>query len=358
VAASNRPVRAGLVGYGSAGETLHAPLIETTEGIELVAISTADPDRQRRARAAHRGVTLLDRAADLVAAGSTLGLDLVVVAAPNRAHVPVALSALEAGYPVVVDKPLATTAAAAREVVAVAAARGLLLSVFQNRRWDGDFLTVRRLVEEGALGQVLRFESRFERWRPEPRLDAWREQADPAEGGGLLLDLGSHLVDQALVLFGPPDSVYAEVTRRRAGATVDDDTFIALTHRGGVVSHVWASATAARPGPRFRVLGDRSGYVVYGMDVQEGALQGGSLPGSAGWGQVPVSQWGTLGVGDDAAPVPTEPGDYRRFYHGIVASLTEGGPPPVLPGEAVTGLEVLDAARRSAAHGQVVHLDR
>jgi predicted dehydrogenase len=232
----------------------------------------------------------------------------------------------------------------------------VLLSVFHNRRWDGDFLTVRRLVEAGELGRVLRFESRFERWRPEVTSEKWRERADPDEGGGVLLDLGSHLVDQALVLFGPPLSVYAEVNCRRPGAVVDDDVFIALIHPGGVISHLWASAVTARVGPRFRVLGDRAGYVVYGMDVQEEAMAAGESPDRAGWGQAGPERWGTLGAGDEAnaRAVPTEAGDYRRFYQAMVVALTEGGAPPVLPGEAILGLEVLDAARQSAAGGEVV----
>jgi predicted dehydrogenase len=272
--------------------------------------------------------------------------------------VPVALAALGSGFAVVVDKPLATTAAAGRSLVEAAEARGLLLTVFQNRRWDGDFLTVRRLIDEGVLGRVLRLESRYERWRPDVVAGRWRERADPDEGGGLLLDLGSHLVDQAITLFGPPRSVFAEVGRRRAGAAVDDDAFLALEHPGGVISHLWACAVVARPGPRFRVLGDRAGYEVYGMDVQEAALAAGDRPGpgSPSWGQAPPERWGTVGVGDDIRPAPTEPGDYGAFYRALVPALTEGAPPPVLPSEAVLALEVLDAARQSATTGQVVHL--
>ncbi len=350
------PIGVGLVGFGGAGEGLHAPLIEATEGMELAAVVTSDPQRRRRAVAAYPAVALFDDVAGLLAAGHDLGLEMIVVAAPNRAHEPVALAAVEAGYAVVVDKPLATTAAAGRRVVAAAEARGVVLSVFQNRRWDGDFLTVCRLRDAGVFGQVLRFESRFERWRPQVSADRWRERADPEEGGGLLLDLGSHLVDQALFLFGTPTSVYAELKARRPGAAVDDDVFISLTHPGGVISHLWASAVAARPGPRFRVQGDRAGYVAYGMDVQEMALAAGERPGGEDWGRVPEARWGTLGAGDEVHPVPSEKGDYCRFYQGMVAALTEGGPPPVPPSEALGCLEILDAARLAAATGQIAHL--
>jgi predicted dehydrogenase len=291
------------------------------------------------------------------AAASELELDLAVIATPNRSHVGLAVAAMDAGLAVVVDKPLAPSAADGRWLAAEAERRGRPLTVFHNRRWDGDFLTVRRLVDSGRLGDVWRFESRYERWRPERRVDAWRERADPAEGGGVLFDLGSHVVDQAVVLLGPPLSVYAEVARRRRGAEVDDDAFVALEHAGGAWSHLWVSSVVPRAGPRFRVLGSEAGYEVWGMDVQEEALKRGERPGAAGWGVVPRSAWGTVGAGDAVEPVPTEPGDYGRFYAGVVTWLRDGGPPPVAPADAVRTLAVLDAARESARSGQTVTLD-
>lgn len=344
------------MGYGLAGRAFHAPFIEACDGIELAAVVTADPTRRDQARGAHPGAALVERPEDLWAAAGGLAVDLAVIASPNRTHVPLALAALGAGLAVVVDKPLAATAAGGRRVVEEAERRGLLLSVFQNRRWDGDFLTVRRLVGDGSLGEVWRFESRYERWRPSRRPDSWRERPDPADAGGLLADLGSHLVDQAAVLLGPPVSVFAELGRRRPGSEVDDDTFVAIEHRSGARSHLWASSVASRPGPRFRVLGSLAGYVSWGMDPQEQALLAGRSPAEAGWGRLPAARWGTLGVGDDAVAVPSEPGDYGRFYDGIVASLRDGAAPPVAPGEALATLEVIDAARRSAATGGPVTL--
>ena len=308
-----------------------------------MAIVTSDPGRRAAAAAAHPSAVLFDSVDALWPAVGELGVELAVVTVPNRFHVPVALAALSAGLAVVVDKPLAPSAVDGRRVVEEAARRGLLLSVFHNRRWDGDFLTVRRLVASGALGDVRRLESRYERWRPEVRAGAWRERGDPVDAGGLLADLGSHLIDQAVVLFGPPVSVHAELGRRRVGAKVDDDTFVVLEHDGGVVSHLWASSVVARPGPRFRVLGSRAGYVVWGMDPQEEALHAGVSPSSPGWGESPSSRWGS--VGDDVAPVPTEAGNYGRFYEGIVAALRHGAPPPVSAADALTVLEVIDAAR-------------
>jgi predicted dehydrogenase len=209
-------LRVGLIGYGLAGSAFHAPLIAATPGMELAAVVTANPERARQVRERYPGAVVVDSAERLWERAPDL--DLTVVATPNRTHVPLAVAALDAGLAVVVDKPLATTAEDGRRLADEARRRGLLLSVFQNRRWDGDFLTLRRLIGEGALGEVHRFESRFERWRPTPKT-GWREQGDPAEAGGVLFDLGAHLIDQALVLFGPARRVYAELDRRRPGWT-------------------------------------------------------------------------------------------------------------------------------------------
>ncbi|SMF07319.1 Gfo/Idh/MocA family oxidoreductase [Streptomyces sp. Amel2xC10] len=351
------PLRVGLVGYGLAGSVFHAPLIAATEGLALDTVVTSHPERQEQARAEFPDVRVTAGADDLLARADEL--DLIVIASPNKTHVPLATAALKAGLPVVVDKPLAGTAAEARELAALAEERGLLLSVFQNRRWDNDFLTLRRLVADGELGDVRRFESRFERWRPQPK-GGWRESGDPAEIGGLLYDLGSHLVDQALVLFGPAASVYAEADVRRPGAQTDDDTFIAVTHASGVRSHLYASATTAQLGPRFRVLGSKAGFVKYGLDPQEAALREGGRPGP-GWGTEPEELWGRLGAGESpptggGTPVRTLPGDYPAYYAAVAKALIDGGPNPVPAVEAAAALDVLEAARRSARDGVVVTL--
>ncbi|MFD9124622.1 Gfo/Idh/MocA family oxidoreductase [Kitasatospora sp. NPDC059571] len=348
------PFRVGLIGYGLAGSAFHAPLIATTPGLQLAAVVTANPDRRDRLRRTHPGAEPLDTPEQLLERADDL--DLVVVASPNRTHVPLAEAAIAAGLAVVVDKPLAGSAAAAADLCEHAERAGVLLSVFQNRRWDGDFLTARRLVAEGALGRVHRFESRFERFRPKPK-PGWRELADPAEVGGTLYDLGSHLVDQALTLFGPADSVYAEIDTRRDGAVVDDDAFLALTHASGVRTHLWTSAIAPLGGPRLRVLGDTAGYVKFGMDPQEDDLRAGRHPGDGRpWGTDDPSAYGTLGTDESAHRTPTDPGDYPAFYAGIAAALATGAPPPVEPRDAVATLAVLEAARGSAATGTVVHL--
>ncbi|WP_431676815.1 Gfo/Idh/MocA family oxidoreductase [Kitasatospora sp. KL5] len=345
-------LRVGLVGYGLAGAAFHAPLIATTPGLRLEAVVTADPERREQLHRDHPQARAVDTAEQLLADPGAL--DLLVVASPNRSHVPLARAALEAGLPVVVDKPLAATAAEAAELADLAEARGLLLTVFQNRRWDTDFRTVQQLLADGALGTVHRYESRFERWRPELK-DGWRESADPADAGGILYDLGSHLVDQALTLFGPATHVYAEVDTRRLGARVDDDAFVALTHTSGVRSHLWMGALTGQLGPRLRVLGDRSAYSVHGMDPQEDALRAGQRPGP-GWGEVAEAGRGLLGTEDGTAPHPSLPGDYPAFYAGVVRALREGGPAPVDPRDAVAALAVLEAARRSSTEGRTVAL--
>ena len=346
------PIRVALIGYGLAGAVFHGPLVSSTPGMSLATIVTRDPERRARATSNHPDAVLLDDAEALWERAPDH--DLVVVATPNRSHLPLGLAALGAGLPVVIDKPMAPTAEEGRWLVAEATERDLFLTVFQNRRWDGDILTARRLLAEDALGPIVRFESRFERWRPQVRPEAWRERGDPEEAGGLLFDLGSHLIDQAVVLFGPPSTVYAEVDRRRPGAEVDDDVFVALEHDEGVRSHLWMSVLAAIPGPRMRLLGMRAAYEKFGLDVQEQALSEGSRPDDPAWGREPLDRWGRLGIGDDIRAVETEPGAYPEFYRNVAASLRAGTPPPVDPDDSVAVLVIIEAALESARTARVV----
>jgi predicted dehydrogenase len=348
-----RNLRVALIGYGLGGAAFHAPLIAATPGLRLAGIVTSNPERIGQARARYPDARITANADALWETADEW--DLVVVASPNRTHVPLARAALAAGLPAVVDKPLAATAAEGQALVDEARERGMMLSVFQNRRWDGDFLTLRRLIAEGALGTVHRFESRFERWRPVPKT-GWREKGDPAEAGGILYDLGSHLIDQAIQLFGPVSTVYAEIDRRRAGVQVDDDSFVALTHASCVRSHLWTSAVAGDMGPRLRVLGSDAAYVKWGMDVQEDALRSGASPDQPGWGVEPQERWGRLGAGDDWKTIPSEAGNYGAFYAAISAALRSGGPPPVDPAEAVEVLRVIEAAQRSARESSVIEI--
>ncbi len=349
-------MRVALIGYGVGGAVFHAPLVSATPGLDLAAVVTRDPGRREEVRARYPDCRVVDDAERLWQ--GTEPFDVVVVATPNDAHVPLALAAIRAGLPVVVDKPLAVTPADGERLVAAAREAGVPLTVFHNRRFDGDLLTIQRLLAAGTLGRVHRFESRFERWRPEPRPGAWRETEPATSGGGLLLDLGSHLVDQAMLLFGRPHRVYAEVDVRREGVRGDDDVFVALEHSDGVRSHLWASAVAAQLGPRFRVLGSRAAYVKHGLDGQEAALRDGALPDDPGFGTEPPESTGHLHGDDGETPVvPTERGDYRRFYVLLEAALRGAGPVPVDASDAVDVLRVLEAAAASAASGEVVTLD-
>jgi len=346
-------LRVAIIGYGLAGRLFHAPLIAATEGLSLATVVTSDPTRQAQVADEHPSARVAATPAELWGLADH---DLVVVATPNDAHAPLALAAIDRGVAVVVDKPMALTAVEAERVAAASEEAGVLLTVFQNRRWDSDLLTLVRLLSERRLGQVFRYESRFERWRPVTDAEAWRETTPPERGGGQLLDLGSHLVDQALVLFGPATSVYAEVDSRRGGAA-DDDAFVALSHEGGVISHLRASATTAAPGPRLRVLGSEAAFVIQGVDSQEDALRAGRRPNTdPDWGAEPESHWGRLVRGEDSSPVASERGNWPRFYELLAAALRGEGPPPVDPRDAVATMRVLDAARLSAASSTVVAL--
>jgi scyllo-inositol 2-dehydrogenase (NADP+) len=337
-------LRVALVGYGLAGRVFHGPLVRATHGLEVAGIVTRDEERRRQAMSDFPEAALLETAGEVW--GRRDEFDLAVLATVPGAHTPLALAAIDAGLAVVVEKPMAVNAADARTLIERAAARGCLLAPFHNRRWDSDQLTLRKLLDQGALGAVHRFESRFERWRPAPNPDAWRDSTPAAEGGGVLLDLGTHLVDQALALFGPVSHIHGEVRALRGGA--DDDVFIALHHASGVESHLWASAVAAAPGPRLRVLGSQGAYVVQHLDGQEDALRAGLQPDAAGFGAEAPDRWGRVVHGDAGEPVQSEPGRWLRFYEGVEHAMRTGAPPPVLAEDALAALEVLDAARRSA----------
>ena len=345
------PLRVGLIGYSLGGAVFHAPLIAVTPGLRLTAIVTSDPTRRAQAQRDHPQARVVDSADWLWKNAGEL--DLIVIATPNRTHVPLALEAVASGLHVVVDKPVAATAEDVRRLADAARRSGLLAVPYHNRRWDGDFRTVRQMLRDGILGRVMRFESRFERWRPVPR-PGWRERADPAEAGGILYDLGSHVIDQALALFGPVIQVYAEVERRRTGVEVDDDAFVALTHSSGVHSHLWVSAMVAEQGPRLRVLGTSGSYTKLGMDVQEIALREGRRPDEAGWGDDPPERWGTFHDGTSPRRVRTEPGAYHEFYAEVESAIRAGGVAPVPIEDAIAGVAIIEAARASSAESRVV----
>lgn len=328
-------LRVGVVGYGDAGRGIHGRLLREA-GDVVVGVVTRDAARTAAARADWPGVTVHADVEALLAAG---GLDLVVVASPTGRHVEHALQVADAGVPLVVDKPLGTDAPSAAGVVRAARAAGVPLTVFQNRRWDDEQRTLEGLLADGVLGRVHRFERRWERWRPVPK-DRWKENA-VGDGGGLLLDLGAHLVDSALRLFGPVAAVRAEL--RSITTPAEDDVFLALDHVSGTTSHLWGGGLVGAPGPRTRVLGDRAAYLVTSFEGEPtpfAALDPG--PGHEGF----------LAHGADVEPVPRAPGaGHVDFYRAVRAWLRAGGDAPVEPRDAVVVATVLDAARRSAAEG-------
>lgn len=342
--------RAVLLGYGLAGRTFHAPLITAEPGLEVAAVVTSDPTRQQQARADLPGVRVLDHADDAWAGD----FDLAVIATANSAHVPQATAALDAGLHVVVDKPLAGSAAEARMLMELAAARGRQLHVFQNRRWDSEILTARRVIDEGLIGTPHRLESRFERWRPQPK-GGWREEGPAEDLPGLLYDLGAHLIDQALHLLGPVHRVFASVRCVRPGVTADDDTQVMLDHISGAVSILSVSAASAFTGPRLRLLGTGGGLWIEALDTQEDALRAGRVPGDDNWGVEADDALLVTGI-DPPVSITRARGDWPAYYRGVARSLTGEGPPPVDPRDVVEDLRVIEAARESASTGSAVSL--
>jgi predicted dehydrogenase len=338
----------GLVGYGLAGRLFHAPYIDVVDGLRLAAIATSNLDRQARASAEHPDAKVVATVDDLLASGD---VEMVVVVTPNRFHAPIGIRALQAGRHVVVDKPIAMDVPEAETLLDAADRSGRILSVYQNRRGDGDFLTVRSLLEDGALGAIDSLEARFERWGVVG--DEWREVAE--EAGGPHRDLGAHLVDQSLVLFGGARRVFAQMDRRRPGSRVDDSTFVAIDHTGGVRSRLWSSLIAARTGPRFRIRGLGGEFVKDDLDPQEDQLLAGMRPNDPGFGEDPPERWGRVYSSDGSVrTVPTERGDYRWFYEGFRDAIRGIGQRPVDPLDSIRGLRVLEAAERSAQTGAVV----
>jgi predicted dehydrogenase len=336
------PLRAALVGYGLAGRVIHRPLLDAAEELDVTHVVTADAGRRAEVQADLPGARVVDSAEALWRCADEF--DVVVVATSNDVHVPLAVAALDLGKPVVVDKPVALTADDAARLVEHADRCGLPLGVFHNRRWDSDTLTAADLIGSGALGTVHRLESRFTRFRPQV-VDRWRERAG---GGGVLLDLGTHLVDQAVHLLGPVERVWADVRVLRHGAEVDDDGVLALTHESGASSLLWCSAAAPWTGPRLVLQGSRAGWVKQDLDGQEAAQREGRRP--------PGEPDGTLSDTAGARSVASLPGDWGAFYRGFAAAVRTGAPPPVRPGDAVHVLRVLEAARRSSDERAVVRV--
>jgi scyllo-inositol 2-dehydrogenase (NADP+) len=345
-------IRAGLVGFGMAGTVFHGPLISSIEGLELAAVVERSSNK---AEERFPGI-ITYRSVDAMLADRSLGL--FVVSTPSGTHYQIARQILEAGKHVIVDKPMATASSEIARLMELAASRNLLLVPFHNRRWDSDFLTIQKLVREASLGRLVHFESRFDRWRPTPPRNLWKE--DPALGGGVLLDLGTHLADQALVLFGLPDAVFAEIRCERDGACADDAFTMRLRY-ADLTASLGANCLTLPTGPRFYLRGTKGNYGKWGLDSQEAALKGITRIENPAWGQEPVANWGTLNVDRNGEiierGVEPIPGDYRRFYEGVRDALMGMAAVPVPALAAWRVARLLEWAVESSAQRREVPCD-
>ncbi len=346
-------IRTAVAGFGLSGSVFHAPLLAANPAFSLDVVSTSDAARKSAAAARYPGALIVDTPAEILARADEL--DLLVLGTPPATHYPLAKAALEAGLDVVVDKPFTVRSAEGEELIALAAGLGRVLTVFQNRRWDGDFLTVQALLGSGALGTVSRFESRYERWAPTVT-KAWKAAATVDDGGGVLFDLGTHLLDQALLLFGPATLTHADLQARRPGEKVDDDVFLALRHDSGVTSHLWMNMLCAQQGPRYRLLGSYGGFTKHGIDPQEPYIAAGGSPLDAGYGVEDPDWAGVLGRDGHLDRLPTERGAYPEFYRMLAEKMIDGGadsalPVPVDPAGPVEVLKIIEKARELATAG-------
>jgi scyllo-inositol 2-dehydrogenase (NADP+) len=347
----NSPMNVGLVGYGLAGRVFHAPLIHANPNMRLTRIVQRTGDE---AAARYPEAKILRDAQPLL---DDREVELVVVATPNDSHFELASRAMQAGKHVVVDKPFTITTRDADELIAIAKKTRRVLSVFQNRRWDGDFLTVQKILREKGVGELAEFESRFDRFRPALKPGAWREKAEP--GAGVFYDLGPHLIDQSLMLFGKPQGVYAEMRRQREGAEVDDSFQVHLQYPRVKVL-LKAGALVCEPSPRFVLYGTEGSYVKYGLDPQEEALKQGGSPTQANWGADPEPEWGTLARCDGEVQrkkYPTLPGCYQNYYENVYRAIRGTEELVVTASQGRDVIRIIELAQESANQKRLVAVD-
>jgi predicted dehydrogenase len=330
-------MRVGIAGYGLAGRVFHAPLLKGC-GYEVASILTANAERVAQAKSDFPEAQIFSELDSFLDSR----LDLVVIASSNVAHLPQARAALERQIPTVVDKPMGRTVAEVKEMIELSEKKNTLLTTFFNRRWDSDSLTIKKILSTGELGQPIRFDGRFERFRPERNLASWRENLSPGDGGGLLLDLQSHLISTALDYFGPAQVVSASVRSIRGGA--DDDVTVVLRHESGVDSYLAASAVSGAPGPRVRLLGSKGALVINELDPQEDALRAGEIPFGGAWSK-PMTNVATIHKGSDVIPVESVSGNYATFYTLFKAAIETGTPAPVSLADALRVAEIIEEAR-------------
>jgi scyllo-inositol 2-dehydrogenase (NADP+) len=344
-----QPISVGLIGFGFAGRTFHAPVIRAVTGLRLATILQRKGDDAAKA---YPDVRIARTVEELLAFDS---IQLVVIATPNTSHFDLGRQCLLAGRHVVIDKPFATTHAEAAELVAVAQKCGRLLSVYQSRRFDGDFKTVRNLIASEALGRIVQYESHYDRYRLQLRPGAWREQAGP--GNGVWFDLGPHLIDQALTLFGAPEAVSADVRIERDGAMVDDAFDVTLRYPRLRV-FLRGTMLASKLAPHFLIHGTKGSYVKHGLDPQENALKRGETPGGPGWGKEPPEAWGTLthveGDKIEERTIPTEAGNYCEYYENVRDAILGKATLAVTPQAALSVMHVLELAQQSSRERRVI----
>jgi scyllo-inositol 2-dehydrogenase (NADP+) len=337
-------IRVGVVGFGMATRVFHAPLISSVDGLELAAVVER---HSNEAAARYPGIVTYRSLGDLLADSS---LDLIVVATPSGTHFDVAREVIAAGKNLVVDKPVAMHSSEIAELIALAAERDVMLVPFHNRRWDADFLTVRQLVADNAVGRLVAFESRMDRWSPGATRKPWKN--DMAQGGGVLHDLGTHVAYLALVLFGNPEAVSAEIDRERDGEGANDSFDIRLRYPGFRVT-LGANMLSSLPGPRFLLRGTAGNFLKFGLDPQEAALNKITRIESPNWGKEPPSAWGTLVVAAEGGmisrTIETVAGDYRQFYGGLRDAILGRGELPVRAIEAWRAARILECAQESSA---------
>ncbi len=336
-------LRVGIAGYGLAGRYFHAPLLKGC-GFEVVAIQTSNEERKQHALSDFPDTTVVTTIQELV----SKDLDLVVVASANLVHAEHAIAAINAGIPVVVDKPMGRTLTETELIVDAAKKASVGLSTFFNRRWDSDALTIKKVLASGVLGEVHRIDSRFERFRPELNATSWRENMSAADGGGQLLDLQPHLISTAIDWFGKAELVTATVRSLRGGA--DDDSVLVLRHASGTISYLSASAVVGAPGPRIRILGTKGALVINDLDPQEALLRAGKYPEGGTW-TVPTNSRAFIHRGDEVDEITSEPGNYAHFYKAVESAIISGSPWPVPHEDALLVARIIDQAREVGTRG-------
>lgn len=333
----SQSLRVGIAGYGLAGRTFHGPLLKGS-GFEVVGVLTNNDVRAQHVIEDFPHAKVTSTINQLLA----LGLDLLVVASTNNVHAEQALAGINAGVPTVVDKPMARSFEETKRIVDASQASGVPVTAFFSRRWDSDSLTLKRVMSEELLGDVFRVDSRFERFRPSLAASSWREKSSPEEGGGLLLDLQSHLISTSLNWFGPAVLTYSSVRSIRGAA--DDDVLLVLKHRTGVDSYLSASAIVGAPGPRLRVNGTKGTLIINDLDPQEALLRAGKYPAGGKWSE-PTSSKATLHRGDEVIEIESENGNYAIFYELVKGALAGRNDWPVSTWDTLAVASIIDEAR-------------